>query len=455
VTYTFHLRQDVTWHDGTPFTADDVVLTFDAFSSPDLGSARVGAFVATVGSYTKVDDHTVTVVANSVMPQIVFLNDMVGRVVAKHIWESVPFADWQFDGGKTGADTSRIIGTGPFQIVEVNESDQTVTLQRYDGYYGKVATIDQIVLSIWPDLTSAVEALRAGQIDSIIANVPPAEAISLEEEGEVRITVYDTFSFYFAAYNLNPERTTLFQDVQTRQALMYALDRESIVNDIMLGYAIVAHGPQPVLSPGYAPDEMRTRYDYDVEKAKALLAEAGWADTDGDGILDRDGVKFEFSFIYSIGNQSEDQIVAYMADAWSELGISMTPEPVDFSTVLLGIVTGANPTFDYEMLGVGFTWDVSGDQSRMFHSSAYPGQFNIPMYSNPAADAALEAASATTDVAARRQLLIEASNIINDDIPSQILYFSKGIVGSSMRLNNYYPSAAGGWWFLPYVWFTA
>ena len=452
VTYTFHVRQDVTWHDGTPFTADDVVFTFEALSSDDLGSAHVGTFQRTVASFSKIDDYTVEVVASQIMPQIVFLVGILGRVVAKHVWESVPFASWPDDGGANGLDPSRMIGTGAFQFVDVNASDQTITMQRYDGYYGQVPNLDEIVVSVWPDMTSAVEALRAGQIDTIVQAIQPTDAVALEEEEGVTVSAYDTFGFYFAAYNLNAERTTLFQEVQTRQALMHALDRQSIVDNILLGYAVVAHGTQPVLSPGYAPDEIRTRYDYDVEKAKALLAEVGWVDSDGDGILERDGEKFEFSYIYSSGDQTQDQIAAYMTDAYSQIGISMTQEPVDFATVLLGIVTGPSPTFDYELLGVGFGWDVSGDQARMFSTDAYPGQFNIMKYSNPDADAAMAAANASTDPTERRKWLVEATNIVNDDCPAQVLYFTKGLNGSSASLQNYYPNTLSFYWFLPYVW---
>ena len=455
VTYTFHVRPGITWHDGVPFTSEDIALSFEALSSPDLGSAHGGLFQRTVASFKVIDELTIEVVATQVMPQIVFLNGILGRIVSKHIWGEVPFAEWQFDDGGTGLDPARMVGTGPFQFTSVDPTDQSITMTRYDGYYGQVANLDEIVISVWPDMTSAVEALRAGQIDSILQGLPAADAVALESEPNIKVSTYDTFGFFFAAYNLNPERTTLFQDVRVRQALIYALDRQSVVDNILLGFAVVAHGTQPVLSPGYAPDEIRTRYDYDVEKAKALLAEAGWADSDGDGVLEKDGQKFAFNYVYSAGDQTLEQLASYMADAYREIGVEMTQDPVDFSTVLLGIVTGPAPTFDYELLGVSFGWDVSGDQARMFSSDAYPGQFNIMMYANPEADAALAAANATTDVEERRRLLIEASNIINDDAPAQILYFTKGVHGSSASLQNFYPNTLSSYWFLPYTWIEA
>lgn len=97
---------------------------------------------------------------------------------------------------------------------------------------------------------------------------------------------------------------------RVRQALLYALDRDSIVNDILLGYAEVAQGTQPVVSYAYAPDDIATKYTYDPEKAKSLLAEAGWTDSDGDGILDKDGEALSFEFLYPAGSPTSDQMVS-------------------------------------------------------------------------------------------------------------------------------------------------
>ena len=125
--------------------------------------------------------------------------------------------------------------------------------------------------------------------------------------------------------------TTKWQDERVRQAFLYALDRESIVNDILLGYAEVAQGTQPVISYAYAPDQITTKYTYDPEKAKALLAEAGWTDSDGDGIVDKDGEPLSFELLYAAGSPTRDQIVAYMQDAWRAVGVDM-PRPARWSS---------------------------------------------------------------------------------------------------------------------------
>ncbi len=455
LTYTFYLRSGVVWHDGVPFTADDVILSFDAQSSPDSGSAYTSGFNSAVAAYRKIDDLTVELVATGLFAQPVFLASSFTPMLPKHIWEGVPFAGWASDPGSNGQDPSRIIGTGPFKFVSLDTSTDAVTLEKNPDYYGKVPYIDQLIMSVWPDLTSAVEALRAGEIDTTVQLLPASDAAALQEDPSVNVAVYDTYAFAFLAYNLDPEKTTLFQDVRTRQALMYALDRQSIVDNILLGFAEVAQGTQPVLSPAYAPDRITTQYTYDPEKAKALLAEAGWADSDGDGVLELDGQKFEFDLVYGAGDPTWDQLVAYSQQARAEIGVAMTPDPVDFATVLLPILVGPEPSYNFEMISTSFGWSPEGDQSGMFSTDAYKTAFNFMKYSNPEVDALYAEASQTLDEERRIELLIEATNLVNDDIPMIIPYFMKGMTGSNAKLNNIFPNATSAfYWYLPYVWIS-
>src|SRR4051794_13715802 len=292
-TYTFHLNENAKWHDGVPVTAEDVKFSFDALADPATGSTYTGSFNDSVESWRAIDDHTFEVVAKE--PLYTFLYDLVAYIVPKHIWESVPFADWKNDPGATGSDPSRVIGSGPFKFQEWKQGD-SVTLAKNGDYYGKAPYIDSYVLRIWPDQTGVVNALLNDEIDA--AGLEPADIAGVEGQPGIQVWHYPTRGFSYYEFNLNADVTTKWQDKRVRQAMLYALDRDSMVSDIMLTYAEVAQGTQPVISYAYAPEEVTTHYTFDVEKAKSLLAEAGWSDSDGDGVLDKDGESLSFELLY-------------------------------------------------------------------------------------------------------------------------------------------------------------
>jgi peptide/nickel transport system substrate-binding protein len=434
VTYTFHLNKDAKWHDGVDVTAADVQFSFDALANPDTGSVYTGAFINSVESWRALDDDTMEVVAKE--PLFTFLYDLVTWIIPKHIWETVPVADWRNDPGATGTDASRVIGSGPFKFQEWRQGE-SITLVRNDDYYGKVPYINSYVLRVWPDQTAVVNALLNGEIDA--ATLEPSDIAAVEGSSGIQVAHYPTSGFTYYEFNLDPEVTTKWQDQRVRQALLYALDRESIVNHILLGYAEVAQGTQPVISYAYAPHEITTRYTYDPEKAKALLSEAGWTDTDGDGIVDKDGEALSFELLYASGSPTNDQLVAYMQDAWAAIGVEATPRSLEFTALIEATTT--NPTFEIALYN--FFWDASFLQDVMFGCDQYQVGFNDMKYCNPELDQIHDQAKRTFDEEARRELLIQASNIVNEDQPVGIMYFRQDHAAYSDRLRNYIPSTWG------------
>ena len=445
-TYTFHLNPNAMWHDGTPVTADDVLFSFDALANPDTASAYTGTFTDSTESWRAIDDHTVEVVAKE--PLFTFLYESVAAayIIPKHIWENVAFTDWKNDPGATGTDLSRVIGSGPFKFQEWKQGD-SVTLVRNDAYYGKVPYIDTYIYRIWPDQTGVVNALLNGELD--VAELEASDVAGVEGAPGVAVKHYPTRGFTYYEFNLDKAVTTKWQDQRVRQALMYALDRESIVKNILLGYAEVAQGTQPVISYAYAPDQVETKYTYDPEKAKALLTEAGWTDADGDGIVDKDGDKLSFELLYASGSPTNDQIVAYLQDAWKAIGVAAQPKSLEFPALIEATTT--NPTFELALYG--FYWDATFIQDYMFGCDQYQVGFNDMHYCNPDLDKINAEAKRTFDEAKRRDLLIEASNIVNDQQPVAILHFSQAHDGYNDQLQNYVPSTWGI--DLPYVWIQA
>ncbi len=444
LTVTFRLHEGVTWHDGTPFTSADVLLSYDAQANPDTGSAYTGSFTSTVASYQAIDDLTFEVTYLDTFARVILFGNSYCPIMPAHIWGEVAFADWQGDPGSNGQDPARVIGTGPFTFGEWQQGT-SATLRKNAEYWGDVPNIDEVIQRVYPDATSAVEALRNRELDAF-ENPQAADVESLEADG-ITVQVYDTYSFGFYGYNMDPEKTPLFQQVEVRQALFYAIDRQSIVDNIQLGFGTVANGTQPTLSVAYAPDEMRTVYNYDLDTANSLLDSAGWTLGDDGVRTNADGLRLEFEFMYNTGSAATEQVVAYIQDQWSQIGAAMTPNGVNFSTVLVPTIT---ETYDYDIAYLGFNWDYSGDQSAMFGTTSYGGGFNFMRYSNPEFDELAAQANVEQDSEARRQLLVEASNIVNDDLPVGVISFSQDRFAiDADRVQNYNANAYGG-----YLWST-
>ena len=296
-----------------------------------------------------------------------------------------------------------------------------------------------------PDADAEVQAVKTGEGDAVEI-VPPAQVEPLRAEG-IKVDIYDLFDFTFYVPNLDPERTLLFQDKAVRQALFTALDRDAITKNIFLGYGEAAIGSQPKLSPAYAPDRITTKYAYDPARAKELLAQAGWTDSNDDGTVDKDGEKMEFEFLYTGGSATVDQMVAYLQDAWQAIGVKMQPRAVEGAALYNSL-----GSHDFEMALLAFQWTPDGSQSAMFACASYDNGFNYAKYCNPTWDELDAQQKRELDRAKRIDLLIQQSNIVWDDQPVSILRFGVGRTAYTPKLHNFYPSGYGFLWSLPYVW---
>ncbi len=248
--FTFYLREGVTWSDGEAFTADDVKFTYDMYMNPDTGSPRVSDFSAKIESIEVVDDLTVTF--NLVETYVDFAVDiMVYDIVAEHIWADIDPAAMAQDPGATGLDPERVVGTGPFLFSEWVIEDHA-TAVRNDNYWNGAPYLDEYIFKFVPDQAAGVAQLQTGEID-YFEGVPESALAEFEGSEDVTIVDYPTLSFTFYGLNLDTTKTTLFQDVELRQALLYALDREAMIESIRFGYGEVAVGTMPVLSWAFSP----------------------------------------------------------------------------------------------------------------------------------------------------------------------------------------------------------
>ena len=443
--WTFYLRDGVTWHDGEPFTAQDVKMTYDLFMNPDSGSNQTSTLTSKIDTVELVDDFTIHFKLK--MPVVDFPIDSGSyRILANHIWADIPPAQVQQDPGSTGNDPSRVVGTGPFKFKEWITSDH-VTLVRNDDYWDGAPVLDEFIYKIVPDTASAIQQLKTGEVD-VYVGVEGSQVADFQNT-DVNIEVYPQLSFTFYGTNMDESITTKFVDAKVRQALMYALDRQAIVDNIYFGYAEVAIGTLPTASWAANPEgiEPDLRYDYDPDKANQLLDEAGWL-AGSDGIREKDGQRMSFDMYGISGNNIAVQSLQAMQEYWKAVGIEMTPQPEPFQQ----LVSRITETFDFEIFLVGFSWDATPDQSSMWACDSYKAGFNMVKYCNPEVDDLLKQAAAESDKQKRIELYTEFQNKLLVDIPMGVTVFTQGITGVSKRVHNFFPSQqntrfnAETWW---------
>ncbi|MDQ3548507.1 MAG: ABC transporter substrate-binding protein, partial [Chloroflexota bacterium] len=363
--FTFNLREGVAWSDGEPFTANDVLFTYEMYMNEATGSPRVSDFTAKIESMEVVDDMTITF--NLVDPYVDFAVDiMIYGIIAEHIWADVDPATMGQDDGATGLDPSRVVGTGPFLFQEWLIEDHA-TAVRNDNYWNGAPYLDEYIFKVVPDQAAGVAQLQTGEID-FFGGVPESSLAEFEGSEDVDIVDFPTLSFTFYGLNLDTTKTTLFQDVELRQALLYALDREAMIESIRFGYGEVAVGTMPVLSWAYQPDQIENTYPYDPELAMQLMDEAGWV-VGADGIREKDGQRLAFTMYTNAGNLVRESYLTVLQEYWAEVGVEMTPQLEPFPA----LVERITQTFDFEAYLIGFNWGVAPDQSTLWSCDATAG----------------------------------------------------------------------------------
>jgi len=428
LTYTFKLRPNLKFSDGHALTSDDVKFTYQLAYDPaykDVASPRRGDLSKYIKSIDTPDPQTVVITTTQVFAPFLANHGLYG-ILPKHVLgglEPKAINTAPFNSGPS-------VTNGAFKFVSW-EKGQQVTLARNDNYWAGAPYLDQWIYKVLPDSVAVTNQLKTGEID--IGPVDPSQFDALKTTSTVAMAEFAVPTFTFYAYQLDPSKPAgpLFQDKAVRQALLFALDRQSIVTAVFFGHGKVANSVEPPTSWAYK-DKPQVLYTFDKDKAESLLDGAGWA-KGSDGIRGKNGMKLKFTMITNAGNKQRESMLQVMQQSWHDIGVEATPSLIQFPQLVSQIVNIR--TFD--MFLVGFNWGADPDESPLYTSdNAIAGGFNGADFRNAQVDSILNDALSTLDRNKRKQLYGQFQDIMSDQVPSPVILFNTGIYGVSTRVQG-------------------
>jgi len=434
-TITFYLRKGVKWHDGVEFTAEDVMFGFRLITNPKTPTAYARDPLE-VDKAEVVDRYTFRVhYKKPFAPALSSWGNLV--VLPKHLLKGQDITKTDFG--------RHPIGTGPFRFKEWRTQEKIVLSANPDYFDGR-PYLNYIIYRVIPDPATMFMELKAGGIDWMgLTPLQYARQTNSEEFlSRFRKYKYLAFSYTYLGYNL---KHPLFRDKRVRQALSYAINKREIVDGVLFGLGVPATGPYKPDTWFYNPNVRR--YPYDPERAKRLLAEAGWRDTDGDGILDKDGRPFEFTILTNQGNLSRLLTAQIIQRRLSEIGIKVHIRTVEWTAFIHEFIDKRR----FEAVILGWTTGPEPDLYDIWHSSKIkPPGLNFVGYANPEVDRLLEEGRRTFDRNKRKRIYDRFQEILAEDQPYTFLYVPMALPCIHKRFQGIKPAPIGisynleRWW---------
>jgi len=385
--YTFYLRRGVTFHDGTSFNAEAVRFNLARITSPDLASQKARFMLGPYERMEVVDEYTVRIHLSE--PFAPFL-DALSQV---YLGMASPTAVEQW------GDAYQLIqvGTGPFIFAEYVPGDHLLLRRNPDyawgppAYQHETAQLEEVEFRFFTDPATRSPALETGEAD-VMGEVPPQDSARLEGSADFRVEAVPIPGVSLMVF-MNTARPPL-DDIRVRQALLYGTDRQAIISTVFRDTSPVAYGPLAAVTFGYEPAVQET-YPYDPVQAAALLDEAGWSDTDDDGIRDQDGESLALE-LYLMGWGYMPEVGQLLAAQWAELGVGVEARVVSYPEALEVAGEGRHHLIPFNLSG-----SDPDILRKFFHSQA---GFNWARVDDAEMDAWLETAAGASERSKRAGL---------------------------------------------------
>ena len=449
LTWTFKLRDGVTWSDGDPVDANDFKYTYDAVAS-DLVETPRKSNIEQIESIEVIDPLTLKVVFKEVKCD--GFGDLGLGWLPSHLY-AADFSDIM----TSPLNEAPTASAGAFSFQSWTRDDNVIMV-RNESYWEGAPNMDGMITRVVPDSGARLAQLLSGEID--ITGLEPTQLTSVEGNADITVFSANDDGYDYIGLNLadpaNPQPGTdengeliaqdphpILSDLNVRKAIAHALDYQTIIDSVYLGRGYqIASNVLPAVE--WAHDPSIAPYGYDQELAGQLLEEAGWVDSNGDGIREKDGADLKLTLITNAGNKVREDLGALVQDQLGQVGISVDFQAIDFGTLVDQLLAQT-----YDMVIIGWTGLGSDPNDDAFWRSDFdtPGSgFNFVSYQNPKIDELLAAGVSVPgcDPAARAPYYQEIQQIIHDDVP---YVFISGGVGDTGYNNRWAGIDPGPWSF--------
>jgi len=421
----FHLRKGVRWHDGAPFTAKDVEFTYKKLIDPNVKTPYSGDFER-VKSLETPDDHTVKIIYKE--PFSPALASWGMWIMPQHILKNEDLNNTRFSRNP--------VGTGPYKFKSWKTGDKIELEANHDYFEGR-PYIDRYIFRIIPDDATIFLELQTEGVD--LSTLSPLEYTRQTDNkfftDHYQKFKYPGFNYTYMAYNLSDPK---FKDARVRNAINYAVNKKEIIDTLFFGLAEVTTGPFLIDSWAYNKDMKPAPYD--PAKAKAILYDAGWVDSNGDGWLEKDGKIFEFTLIVNQGNNERLRCAEMIQRYLKAVGIRVKIRVLEWSALINEFLNKKR----FEAVVMGWFLPRDPDNYDIWHSSkTREGEFNFIGYANPEVDRLLEEGRRKFDESERAKIYNRIHELIYADQPYMFLYSAEVLPIVNRRFRNVEVSPIG------------
>ena len=425
LTITFHLRKDVKWHDGQPFTSKDALFTYQLMIDPNTPTAYGDDFKQ-VKKAEALDDCTFKVSYDR--PYAPGLASWGFHIMPEHLLKGRDIT--------TSPLARNPVGTGPYRFKSW-ETGQQIVLEANPDYFEGRPYISRLVTRVIPDLATMFLELKSGNLDfmRLTPDQYTRETDTSDFKKNFKKYQYPAMGYTYLGFNLLDPK---FEDRRVRQAIAYAINQEEVIKGVLLGLGRAANGPY--LPGSWAYNDQVTPYPFDQDKARKLLAEAGWTDTNGDGVLDKDGQPFEFTIITNQGNKLREQTAVIIQQRLKEVGMTVKVRSIEWAAFLKEFVDKKN----FEAIILAWTIPPDPDLYDVWSSTkTKPGELNFISFKNEEVDKLLEEARYTFDREVRKKAYFRIQEILKEEVPYVFLYVPDALPAVASRVHGVDPAPAG------------